>query len=139
MTILILQGPHPGQRPLGEDISNGLRQLARAAGRTLSISRCAGLRELVGSIRSASRADTEFMLIDPGELAEQAREHPEEGLQDALAQLDSPYIDVHADSATTLETTEPQHGAPLATIVINGDLATSYRIALAIALRRLAA
>jgi hypothetical protein len=30
-----------------------------------------------------------------------------------------------------------QRGAPLATIIINGDLSTSYRIALGIALRQL--
>lgn len=79
------------------------------------------------------------MLIDPGDLAEQARSHPEEGLEDALAQLESPYIDVHDDEATTLDMPAPQHGAPLATIVSNGDLATGYRIAFGIALRQLAA
>ncbi|WP_199097653.1 hypothetical protein [Dyella sp. ASV21] len=139
MTILIVQGPHAGQRSLGEDWVSALAQRARAAGRTLAIHRCSQLREFVGSIRSARAVDTEFMLIDPGELAEAAREHPEEGLVDALAQLDSPYIDVHDDCATAFEPVDPQHGAPIATIVSNGDLATGYRIALGIALRSLAA
>ncbi|WP_114238757.1 hypothetical protein [Dyella sp. C9] len=139
MTILIVQGPHAGHRPLGEEIAGGLRQLARKAGHALAISRCEGLRELVGSIRAARQRHAEFMLIDPGTLAEEARAHPEEGLQEALAELDSPYIDVHDDTDTALHVAPPQHGAPIATIVINGDLATSYRIALGIALRRLAA
>jgi 3-dehydroquinate dehydratase-2 len=36
-----------------------------------------------------------------------------------------------------LEAGPCQRGAPLATIIINGDLSTSYRIALGIALRQL--
>nr|WP_175429243.1 hypothetical protein [Lysobacter enzymogenes] len=44
---------------------------------------------------------------------------------------------MHADSATTLDERLRARAAPIATIVINGDLAASYRLALGIALRRL--
>ena len=117
----------------------GLQSLARMAGRTLEVCRCQGLRDLVTQLRTARERDAEFILIDPGELAHEARIHPEEGLHDALGELASPYIEVHDDDAETLEETHLPHGAPLATIVIHGDLATSYRIAMNIALRQLAA
>jgi len=78
------------------------------------------------------------MLLDPGDLAEEARAHPEAGLDDALDELASPYVEVHDDSGAAMQRTDGRHAAPLATIIINGDLATSYRIALGIALRCLA-
>ena len=50
-----------------------------------------------------------------------------------------PYIEVHDDSGATLEPKIRPRTSSIATIIINGDLATSYRIALGIALRRLEA
>lgn len=139
VTILILQGPHATGGLLGGDLPTSLESLVRGAGRVLSVCTCSGLRELVAQIRAAKARDTEFMLLDPGDLADEVRDHPEEGLDEALKQLASPYIEVHDDSRATLEWTNSREGAPLATIVINGDLAASYRIAIGIALRRLAA
>lgn len=139
VTILIVQGPHAAAGFLGNDLSMSLQSLARAAGRVLSVCKCSELRELVDHIRAAKGNDTEFMLLDPGDLVEAARAHPEEGLDEALDQLASPYVEVHDDSGATLEGMDGRRRAPLATIVINGDLATSYRIAMGIALRRLAA
>lgn len=139
MTILIVQGPHVTAGCLGSDLSASLHSLARAAGRVLSVCTCSDLRELVSHIRAAQGNDTEFMLLDPGDLAEAARVHPEEGLDEALEQLASPYVEVHDDSGAAQERPDGRRGAPLATIVINGDLETSYRIAMGIALRSLAA
>jgi 3-dehydroquinate dehydratase-2 len=139
VTILIVQGPHVAAGSLGSDLSPSLHSLARAAGQVLSVCKCSDLHELVGHIRAAKSDDTEFMLLDPGDLAEAARAHPEEGLDEALDQLASPYVEVHDDSGAAQERPEGRRWAPLATIVINGDLETSYRIAMGIALRRLAA
>lgn len=139
VTILIVQGPHAIGGFRGGALSTSLQALARAAGRVLSVCTCSDLRELVAHVRAAAGRDTEFMLLDPGDLAGEARAHPEEGLDDALDQLASPYVEVHDDSDDTLERAPGRRGAPLATIVINGDLETSYRIAMGIALRCLAA
>ena len=126
MSILILQGRHPAAPPLQSQLLTELRRLAQAVGRHLELRPCADLRELIGSLRAARRRGCEFVLLDPGELAPQA-----------LDELPSDYIEVHADSATTLDERLRARAAPIATIVINGDLAASYRLGLGIALRRL--
>ncbi|MGC1551103.1 MAG: type II 3-dehydroquinate dehydratase [Rhodanobacter sp.] len=133
---MIVQGPHPVADLLSGELLRSLQQLARTAGRTLEVCSCSGLRELVAHVRAARSRATEFMLLDPGELGQQVQAHPEAGLHDALDELTAPYIEVHDDSDATLEPGTCSHCAPLATIIINGDLATSYRIALGIALRR---
>ncbi|RAO75713.1 type II 3-dehydroquinate dehydratase [Dyella jiangningensis] len=139
MTILIVQGPHTAGHFAGGDLSARFDSLMRAAGQDMSVCTCGGLRELVARVREAKAEGAEFMLLAPGNLAEEARAHPEAGLDEALEALASPYVEVHDDSGAVVERADGRHGAPLATIVINGDLATSYRIALGIALRQLAA
>ncbi|MGH8080251.1 MAG: hypothetical protein ACREP7_06720 [Lysobacter sp.] len=136
MSIVIVQGLHPGGRPLGVEFYAGLRRLVEAVGRRLDVRPCASLREFVAQLRSARAGHAEFVLIDPGELAAQALAQPV-ALRQALDDLPSAYIEVHDGSATTLDERLRAHAAPMATIVINGDLAASYRIALGIALRRL--
>lgn len=136
VSILILQGRHLSSKPLQSHFLLELRGLAAAVGRNLELRPCASLRELVGSLRAARRRRSEFVLLDPGELAPQALAEPE-ALRQALDELPSAYIEVHDASATTLDDRLRAHAPPLATIVINGDLAMSYRIALGIALRRL--
>lgn len=136
VSILILQGRHPASTPLPSPFLLELRRLAQAVGRNLELRPCASVRELVGSLRAARRRRSEFVLLDPGELAPQALAEPEP-LRQALDELPSAYIEVHERSATTLDDRLRAHAAPLATIVINGDLAASYRIGLGIALRRL--
>ncbi|MBT2118519.1 hypothetical protein KK141_20760 [Dyella sp. LX-66] len=96
------------------------------------------MKDLVGRIRELRADDTEFVVLDPGELAEQVRAQPD-GLGEALDALPSPYIEIHDDSGAAMAPPGPARHAPLATIVINGDLPTSYRIAMGIALRQLAA
>ncbi|MGO4259937.1 hypothetical protein [Lysobacter sp. TAB13] len=136
MSIVIVQGAHSDSAPLGADFYAGLRRLAAAVGRRLDVRPCASLREFVAQLGSARAGNAEFVLIDPGELASQALAQPEP-LRQALDALPSAYIEVHDGSATTLDERLRAHAAPMATIVINRDLAASYRIALGIALRRL--
>jgi 3-dehydroquinate dehydratase-2 len=136
VTILILQGPHAA-RSLSGELFGHLQQLARAAGRTLELCPCGGLRDLIARVRAVKPQSNEFMLLDPGDLTQQVRAHPEAGLCAALDGLATPYIEVHDDSDDALESQDRSQRAPLATIIINGDLATSYQIALGIALRQL--
>lgn len=138
MTILIVQGPHAAGHAVGSDFVVALQRAVQAAGHTLDVCQCRGLPDLVGRIRSLRAADTEFVVLDPGELAGQARAQ-RDGLDEALDTLPSPYIEIHDDSAAALAPSGCARHAPLATIVINGDLSTSYRIAMGIALRQLAA
>ena len=133
LSIMIIQGPHAAARSISAELLNQLQQLAHAAGRTLELCPCGGLRDFVARVRAVRSQSTEFMLLDPGELTQEAQGHPEAGLNDALDELSTPYIEVHGDTVATLDS----HTAPLATIMINGDLGTSYQIALSIALRQL--
>lgn len=137
MSILIVQGPHAEGHAVGGDFIAALQRAVQAAGHTLAVCSCGGLKDLVRSIRALRAGDTEFVVFDPGELAGQLRALPGGGLHEALDALPSPYIEIHDDSGAALAAPE-RHG-PLATIVINGDLAASYRIAMGIALRQLAA
>jgi 3-dehydroquinate dehydratase II len=137
VTILIIQGPQPAARSLGTDLLAGLRQLAQAAGQSLEVCRCSGLKDFMARLRSARSSTTQFMLLDPGELNRQIGAHDDSELGDALDALATPYIEMQDDSDATLEPVPASRHAPLATIVTNGDLNTSYRIALGIALRQL--
>ncbi|QNK03141.1 hypothetical protein [Dyella telluris] len=141
MSIVIIQGPH-AQQPHAASLAGGelhpnLQQLAAAAGRTLELFRCNGLCDFVACVRSMKRRSSEFMLLDPGELGPEATAHPEAGLSDALDDIATPYVEVHEDASTELGVPPGQHHAPVATVIINGDLGSSYRIGLGIALRRL--
>ncbi len=133
---MIIQGPHAHGLASGE-LQRNLQPLALAAGRTLEWFRCHELRDFVACVRSAKRRASEFMLLDPGELGLQAMAHPEAGLGDALDEVDTPYVEVHEDASTELGIQPGQHHAPVATVIINGDIGCSYRIGLGIALRQL--
>lgn len=137
MTIMIIQGPHTAASSLSKELLSHLKQLALAAGRTVEVCTCHGLRELVARVRTARPQTTEFMLLAPGNLTQQVHEHPEAGLSDALRGLGMPYIELQDDCDASLETGPITHNGPLATVVVNGDTGASYHIALGIALRRL--
>lgn len=135
---MIIQGPHAqGPHAAGNELHRNLQQLAATAGRTLELFRCQGLRDFVACVRAMKRHPSEFMLLDPGELGPEAMAHPEAGLGDALDDIATPYVEIHDDPGTELGLQPGQHHAPLATVIINGDLGCSYRIGLGIALRRL--
>lgn len=133
MDIVIFQGPHPAQRRPSAQALSALRSVARAAGRVLRVRACGSLRDFIVSLRRM-RGEGAFVLLDPGELAEPMRADP--ALRDALEAMHAPYVEVHDSSASVLELPLRAPAMPLATIVINGDLCASYRIALGIALRR---
>ena len=137
MTIMILRGPHPAGSAFNGEFLRHLQQLGREAGRIVEVCTCTGLRDFIAGLRMARSQTPEFMLLDPGDITQEARAHPEAGLRDALDELSTPYIEVHDDSAAAFDAGPYGRSAPLATIVINGDLSTSYRIALGIALRQL--
>jgi len=139
LSIVIIQGTHGATHSPSSDVLRHLQQLAHAAGRTLELCPCGGLRDFVAQVRAAKRSHAEFMLLDPGELAPQLKAHPDAGLHEALDELDAPYVEVHDESDAELDRAAGSHHAPLATVIIQGDIGSSYRIGLGIALRQLAA
>jgi 3-dehydroquinate dehydratase II len=134
---MIVQGPHSAPRSLSKELLGHLKQRALSAGRTVEICTCNGLREFVARIQSARPQNTEFMLLAPGNLAQQVQTHPDAGLGDALGALAMPYIEVQDDCDSALESSDLARHGPLATVVINGDTVASYNIAMGIALNRL--
>jgi 3-dehydroquinate dehydratase-2 len=96
------------------------------------------LRDFVALVRSARSEVTEFVLLDPGSLAPEMRAHPEAGLSKAIDDLRAPYIDVHDEFGDGLKCCAGLHKAPVATVIINGNIGSGYRIGLRLALRRLA-
>jgi 3-dehydroquinate dehydratase-2 len=135
MSIRIIQGPH-AQSPCTE-VLHQLQQLATAAGRTLELCPCGCLPDLIDQVRATEAGTTEFMLLDLGDLAYQAKNHPEAGLDGALDELNTPYVEVHEESGAELDLSIGLHHAPIATVIIHGDIGSSYRIGLGIALRQL--
>lgn len=137
VSIVIVHGPHTSGCSLPQDLQRQLQQQADAAGHRLELRGCGNLPGLVGQVCAARADSAEFVLLDPGELAWQAREHPEAGLVDALDRLDAPYIEVHDVFGAELEHGGGVHRAPVATVIINGNIGSGYRIGLSIALRQL--
>lgn len=137
VSIWIVHGPHTASGSLTQDLQRQLQQQADAAGCALELRECSNLRTFVDHVCAAKTDDTEFVLLDPGDLAPQVREHPEAGLTDALDNLSSPYIEVHDACGAELEHEAGSHKAPLATVIINGNISIGYRIGLGIALRQL--
>ncbi|WP_267225954.1 hypothetical protein [Dyella silvae] len=135
MSIRIIQGPH-AQSP-DTEVLRHLQQRANAAGRTLELCPCGCLPELIDQIRATEADSTEFMLLDLGDLAYQAKIHPEAGLDGALDELSTPYVEVHEESGAELDHPAGFHHAPIATVIIHGDIGSSYHIGLGIALRQL--
>lgn len=134
---MIVHGPHPSGHSLPQELQQQLQQQAGAAGCTLELRGCKDLSHFVGQVCAAGSDSTEFVLLDPGDLASEVREHPEAGLVDALDQLGAPYIEVHEEIGAELEHDAGSHKAPLATVIINGNIGSGYRIGLSIALRQL--
>ena len=73
------------------------------------------------------------MLLDPGDIVRTGGDL--QCVHDALESLQLPYVEVHDESDAVLELSLRSSALPIATVVINGDLATSFQIALGIALR----
>ncbi len=139
MSILIVHGPHTSSSSLTQELQRELQQQADAAGRTLELRACGDLNDLVVEVCAAKSDTTEFVLLDPGDLVGQIRAHPEVGFTDALDKLYVPYIEVHDEFGTELQHGAGFHNSPIATVIINGNIGSGYRIGLSIALRQLGA
>ena len=137
MSILIVHGPHTTSSSLTQDLQRELQQRADAAGRTLELRACDDLQGFVVQVCAAKSDATEFVLLGPGDLLEQVRAHPEAGFADALDKLEAPYIEVHEAFGAELEHGADFRNAPIATVIISGNIGSGYRAGLGIALRQL--
>ncbi len=137
VSIVIVHGPHGGGHSLSTDLLSHLRQQAFEAEHTLELQACGALRDFIARVGSARSEVIEFVLLDPGSLAPEMRAHPEAGLGKAIDDLRVPYIDVHDTFGNGLECCTGLHKPPVATVIINGNIESSYRIGLRLALRRL--
>jgi 3-dehydroquinate dehydratase II len=135
--ILLVHGPHTTSTSLTQELQRELQQQADAGGRTLELRACDDLHDLVVKVCAAKSDATEFVLLDPGNLVEQVRAHPEAGFAEALDKLDAPYIEVYEEFGAKLAHDAGFHSAPIATVIINGNIGSGYRIGLGIALRQL--
>jgi 3-dehydroquinate dehydratase-2 len=136
VSILIVHGPHTTGSSFTQELLSQLQQQAHAAGRSLKLCNCGDLQDFVVQVCSVKSHTTEFVLLDPGDLTSQVHAHPEAGLAGALDKLPTPYIEVHEKFGMELER-GGSHPARVATVIINGNLGSSYRIGLGIALRQL--
>jgi 3-dehydroquinate dehydratase II len=139
VSILLVHGPHTTSRSLTQELQRELQQQADAAGRTLELRACGDLKDLVVEVCAAKSDTTEFVLLDPGDLLKQIRAHPEVGFTDALDKLYIPYIEVHEAFGAELRHGAGFHNSPIATVIINGNIGSGYRIGLGLALRQLGA
>lgn len=137
MSILIVRGPHGSGHSLTADLLYRLQQQALQAGRKLELRACGALRGFIALATWAKSDSTEFVLLDPGVLAPEIRAHPEAGLSEAIDDLRAPYIDVHDDFGDGIERCAGLRKAPVAIVIINGNIESSYRVGLRLALRRL--
>ena len=138
MSIVIVHGPHGSGHSPTADLLSHLKQQASEAGRTLELRACGALRDFIALVGSARSEVTEFVLLDPGNLAPEMRAHPEAGLSKAIDDLRAPYIDVHDEFGDGLKCCAGLHKPPVATVIINGNIGSGYRIGLRLALRRMA-
>lgn len=136
VSILILHGPHTADSSFTQELLLQLEQQVHAAGRALTLCTCSDLRDFVVQVCAIKSHTTEFVLLDPGDLTSQVQAHPESGLAGALDKLPAPYIEVHEKFGAELERGGSHH-ARVATVIINGNIGSSYRIGLGIALRQL--
>jgi len=137
VSILIVRGPHGSGHSLTADLLYNLQQQAFQAGRTLELRACGALSDFIALVCAARSDATEFVLLDPGDLTPEMRAHPEAGLCEAIDDLRAPYIDVHDDFGDGIECCAGLHKPPVATVIINGNIGSGYRIGLSLALRRL--
>lgn len=137
MSILIVHGPHTSSSSLTQELQQQLQQQAHDAGRALELRTCDDLRDFVVQVCAAKSGTTEFMLLDPGDLAPQVHAHPEADLAGALDKLGAPYIEIHEKFGATWQRGAGSRHVPVATVIINGNIGSGYRIGLGIALRQL--
>lgn len=136
MSIAVIRGPRSeGLFPrtptaLPHQVLGALVDHAVCAGKTIAVRGCASEQELLHSLRVAQQSHVEIALLDPGACADSPR------LRKALDEMSMPYIEVHNDSCDAPEALmRAGNGRRLA--VVNGYMAQSYTLALAMALEHL--
>lgn len=136
MSILVITGPgaDASTAPLADAAMCRLWERAQSAGVDLCWRPCRDFDDLGGYLRAAN--DTELVLLDVD--ADTVPASMVAGLRDALAALPVPYIEIHDDSRETdASALVPGHPS-LVSVVVPGNAAASYDMALAIGLRYLA-
>lgn len=116
-----------------EDIEHRLRQLAEAAGHTLSALQSNAEHDLVNRIHEARNEETGFILINPA-----AFTHTSVAIRDALLGVAIPFIEIHLSNIFRREEFR-QHSffSDIALGVISGLGAQGYELALDAAIRQL--
>jgi hypothetical protein len=136
MSILVITGPRGDAHgaPLADAAMCRLWERAQAAGVDLCWRPCRDFAEL-GSCLSASN-DAELVLLDVD--ADTVPASQVACVREALSALPVPYIEIHDDSRETdASALAPGHPS-LVSVVVPGDAAAGYDMALSIGLRYLA-
>lgn len=141
VSILIVRGPNVQAGtyaavdsmapPLSGEVRAALVERAASAGKAICMRSCRNEHELVECLRGMRAANTELLLLDPGDCLPASAD-----LRGALARLPVPYIEVHDDDMSAPEPSIAPHcGQRLRRV--HGYCAQSYTLALAIALEHL--
>lgn len=136
MSILVITGPCPdaSSAPLADATMCGLWERAQSAGVELRWRPCRDFADLGSQLRASNDADLVLLDVDA------ARVPPDEvaSVREALAALPVPYIEIHDDSRE-IDASDLAPGHPsLVSVVVPGNAAASYAMALSIGLRYLA-
>jgi len=116
------------------DINADLASIARSSGHELADFQSNSEGALIDRIQAAAKDGTVFIVINPGALT-----HTSIALRDALAAVAIPFIEVHLSNVHAREPFRHRsYLSDLAVGVITGFGPDSYRLALTVALKRLA-
>lgn len=135
MNILFLQGTGAASSRLAGHAVADLWRTARRCAHVLSFQSIASSDALIAALRSVATRGSDFVLLNPGDLA--SAHDAREDIRSALDSLAVPFVEVHGSSGAVLDLPLRADRQPVATIAIDGDLPSSCRIALGVALRRL--
>ncbi|MGF6493516.1 3-dehydroquinate dehydratase [Luteibacter sp. 621] len=136
MSILVITGPRNDMpaAPLADAAMCRLWERAQSAGIDLSWRPCRDFSELGHCLRCGNNAELILLDVD----ADSVPACHVAGLRDALSALPVPYIEVHDDSRESdASVLAPGHPA-LVSVVVPGNAAAGYDMALSIGLRYLA-
>ena len=142
-TILVLHGPNLNLLGTREpeiygyatlaDIEAMLAKQAKAAGHAVVSFQSNAEHELIDRIHRAQKEKVEIILINPG-----AFTHTSIALRDALLSVQIPFIELHLSNVFARESfRRMSYLTDIAIGLITGFGATSYRLALDVAIERL--
>lgn len=142
-TILVLHGPNLNLLGTREpeiyghatlaDIEAMLAKQAKAAGHAMAGFQSNAEHELIDRIHRAKQEKIEFILINPG-----AFTHTSIALRDAFLSVQIPFVEVHLSNVFAREAfRKHSYLTDIAIGLITGFGATSYRLAMDVAIERL--